>query len=82
MEENNEGFGMAIAMIILVAFILPSDVLFPVGATWDQFIDKYGSAITTECWENSNHEKVCRSDRKCKFGRLFCIEEGFRWQAD
>ena len=44
--------------------------------------DKYGSAVTAECWENSKHEKVCRSERKCKFGRLFCIEEGFRWQAD
>jgi len=82
MEENNEGFGIAFVTIIFVAFILPSIVLLSVGDTWDRFIDKYGSAVTTECWENSKHEKVCRSDRKCKFGRLFCIEEGFRWQAD
>ena len=82
MEENNEGFGIAFVTIIFVAFILPSIVLLSVGDTWDRFIDKYGSAATTECWENSKHEKVCRSDKKCKFGRLFCIEEGFRWQAD
>ena len=82
MEENNEGFGIAFVTILFIAFILPSIVLLSVGDTWDRFIDKYGSAVTTECWENSKHEKVCRSDKKCKFGRLFCIEEGFRWQAD
>ena len=82
MEENNEGFGIAFVTIIFVAFILPSIVLLSIGDTWDRFIDKYGSAATTECWENSKHEKVCRSDKKCSFGRLFCIEEGFRWQAD
>ena len=82
MEQNNEGFGIAFVAIIIIAFIVPSIVLLSVGDTWDRFIDKYGSSIGTECWENSKHEKVCRSDRKCKFGRLFCIEEGFRWRAD
>ena len=82
MEKSNEGFGIAFVTIIFIAFILPSIVLLSVGDTWDRFIDKYSSAVTTECWENSKHEKVCRSDRKCKFGRLFCIEEGFRWKAD
>ena len=36
MEENNEGFGIAFVMIILVAFILPSIVLLSVG---DEMID-------------------------------------------
>ena len=49
MEENNDGFGIAIAMIIFIAFIIPSIVLLSVGDTWDRFIDKYGSAVTTEC---------------------------------
>ncbi len=82
MEDSNRGFGIAFVTIIFMAFILPSVVLLSVGDTWDRFIDKYGSAVTTECWENSMHEKVCRSDRKCKIGRLFCTEEVFRWQAD
>ena len=82
MKENNEGFGIAFVTIIFVAFILPSIVLLSIGDTWDRFIDKYGSAVTTECWENSKHEKVCRSDKNCKVGRLFCIEEGYRWRAD
>ena len=82
MEENNDGFGLAFITIIFIAFILPSIVLLSVGDTWDRFTDKYGSAISTECWENSKHERVCRGDNNCRFGRLFCIEEGFRWQAN
>ena len=82
MEENNKGFGLAFVTIVFVAFVLPSIVLLSVGDTWDRFIDKYGSSLSTECWENSKHERVCRSDNSCRFGRLFCIEEGFRWRAD
>ena len=81
MEEKNQGLGLAFVTIVFIAFVLPSIVLLSVGDTWDRFIDKYGSAASTECWENSKHEKVCRSDNNCRFGRLFCIEEGFRWQA-
>ena len=82
MEENGGGLGLALLVIIFVAFVLPSIVLLSVGDTWDRFIDKYGSAVSTECWENSKHEKVCRSDNSCRFGRLFCIEEVFRWQSN
>ena len=81
MEENNEGFGLAFAVIIFIAFILPSIVLLSVGDTWDRFIDKYGSAVATECWENSKHERVCRGDNNCKFGRNFCIDEVYRWRV-
>ena len=45
MGENNDGFGIAFATIIFVAFILPSIVLLSVGDTWARFIDKYGSAV-------------------------------------
>ena len=79
---HNEGFGVAFLWIILVVFLFPLAAMMTVDDTWDRFLSKYGDPITTECWENSKHEKVCRSERKCKFGRLFCIEEGFRWQAD
>ena len=82
MEENSKGFGLAFIVIIFVAFVLPSIVLLSVGDTWDRFIDKYGSAMSTECWENSKHEKICRNDNSCRFGRLFCIEEVFRWQSN
>ena len=82
MEKNSEGFGLAFLVIIFVAFVLPSIVLLSVGDTWDRFLEKYGSAVSTECWENSKHEKVCRSDNSCRFGRMFCIEEVFRWQSN
>ena len=48
MEENNEGFAIAFVTIVFVAFILPSILLLSVGDTWARFIDKYGSAVTTE----------------------------------
>ena len=28
--------------------------------TWDRFLAKYGAPFTTECWENSKHERVCK----------------------
>ena len=37
---------------------------------------------TGDCWENSKHEKVCKDNNTCKFGRNFCIPEVYRWRAD
>ena len=49
--------------------------------TWDRFKSKYVSAWTSECWQNSKHERVCRGDNNCKFGRNFCIDEVYRWRV-
>ena len=49
--------------------------------TWDRFLKKYGDPIKTECWENSKHERVCRDNNTCKFGRNFCIDEVYRWRV-
>ena len=49
--------------------------------TWDRFLKKYGDPIKTECWENSKHERVCRDNNTCKFGRNFCIPEVYRWRV-
>ena len=46
------------------------------------FLSKYGDPITTECWENSKHERVCKTKNSCKFLRNFCIEEVYRWRAE
>jgi len=81
-NNNNKGFGLAFMTIVLVMFILPSVALLSIGDTWERFISKYGSPISTDCWENSKHERVCRDDNQCKFGRLFCINEVFRWRAE
>ena len=37
--------------------------------------------MTGDCWENSKHERVCRGDNNCKFGRNFCIDEVYRWRV-
>ena len=63
MEENNKGFGLAFVTIVFVAFVLPSILLLSIGDTWDRFVDKYGSSVSTECWENSKHERVSDGSR-------------------
>ena len=55
--------------------------MMTIDDTWSRFLKKYGESITAECWENSKHEKVCRNDNTCKFGRNFCIPEIYRWRA-
>ena len=80
--KEQSGLGLAFATIAIFAFLLPSVALLSIGDTWDRFIEKYGSSLSTECWENSKHERVCRNDNQCRFGRLFCTKEGFRWRAD
>ena len=37
--------------------------------TWDRFVKKYTGK--SNCWENSKHERVCKEDNTCKFGRNF-----------
>ena len=81
-NNNNQGLGVAFLAIVIVMFVLPSITLLSIGDTWERFTIKYGSPIKTACWENSNHERVCRGENNCRFGRLFCINEVFRWRAE
>ncbi len=84
MEEehnNNKGLGLAFMGIVLLMFVLPSIALLSMDDTWERFVIKYGSPIATDCWENSKHEIVCRGENNCRFGRLFCINEVYRWRA-
>ena len=80
-ENNNKGLGLAFMSIVLLMFVLPSISLFSIDDTWERFVIKYGSPISTDCWENSKHERVCRDESNCRFGRLFCINEVFRWRV-
>ena len=50
--------------------------------TWSRFVKKYTDPIRSECWENSKHERTCRGENTCKFGRNFCIEEVYRWKTE
>ena len=58
---HNQGFGVAFLWIILVVFLFPLAAMMTVDDTWDRFLSKYGDPITTECWENSKHERVCKT---------------------
>ena len=70
-ENNNKGLGLAFMSIVLLMFVLPSIALLSMDDTWERFVIKYGSPISTDCWENSKHERVCRDEKNCRFGRLF-----------
>ena len=59
---HNKGFGVAFTWIIVLTMILPLVGLMFMDDTWDRFVNKYGSAWTSECWENSKHERVCRDE--------------------
>ena len=78
---HNKGFGVAFTWIIVLTMILPLVGLMFIDDTWDRVVNKYVSAWTSECWENSKHERVCRGDNTCKFGRNFCIDEVYRWRV-
>ena len=56
--NHNKGFGAAFLWIILVMFILPVVAMMTLDDTFERFLQKYGDPFTTECWENSKHEKV------------------------
>lgn len=79
---HNQGFGIAFLWIILVVFLFPLAAMMTIDDTWDRFLQKYGDPITTECWENSKHERVCKKENSCKFLRNFCTEEVYRWRAE
>ena len=53
---HNKGFGTAFLWIIFLTMILPLIGLMFIDDTWDRVISKYGSALTSECWQNSKHE--------------------------
>jgi len=79
---HNKGFAPAFLWIIFLTMILPVLGLFTIDDTWDRVVNKYVSAWTSECWQNSKHERVCRGDNTCKFLRNFCTENTFRWREN
>ena len=76
---HNEGFGIAFLTIIVFTIILPALMILSIDDGFAKFVQMRG--MTGDCWENSKHERVCKDDNTCKFGRNFCTEEVFRWRA-
>ena len=60
--------------------VFPAFILFTSLGTWDMFWKMH--LPSGDCWENSKHEKVCKDNNTCKFGRNFCIPEVYRWRVD
>lgn len=79
---HNKGFGLAFLTIIFVTLILPIAAMMTIDDTWDRLLKKYGDPWKSNCWENSKHERVCKGENTCKFGRNFCIPEVYRWRAE
>ena len=79
---HNKGFGLAFLTIILFTMVLPIAAMMTIDDTWDRLLKKYGDPWKSDCWENSKHERVCKSDNTCKFGRNFCIPEVYRWKVE
>tara|TARA_R100000664_G_C2741785_1_gene130151 strand:- start:1243 stop:1488 length:246 start_codon:yes stop_codon:yes gene_type:complete len=77
---HNEGFGWAFLWICIVFLVLPSIIMLSIDNGWEKYVNMRG--FGGDCWENSKHEKVCKDNNTCKFGRNFCIEEVYRWRAE
>ncbi len=79
---HNKGFGIAFFWIFTLVFILPIVGILSIDDTWERFVKKYTDPIRSECWENSKHERTCKGENTCKFGRNFCIKEIYRWKTE
>jgi ABC-type spermidine/putrescine transport system permease subunit II len=77
---HNEGFGWAFLWICIMFLVLPTIIVLSIDDGWEKYANMRG--FGGDCWENSKHEKVCKNNNTCKFGRNFCIEEVYRWRAE
>ena len=77
---HNEEFGVAFLTIIVFTIIIPALMILSIDDGFAKFVSMRG--FGSECWENSKHERVCKDDNTCKFGRNFCTENVFRWREN
>ncbi len=67
---HNEGFGIAYITLLFFILIFPAMIIFTSLGTWDMFLKMH--LPDGDCWENAKHERVCKGEVICKFGRNFC----------
>ena len=85
---HNQGFGLAFLWIVLLFVIAPSLMILSIDGGFAKFVEMRG--VTSDCWENSKHERVCYNPdleegeklAECKFWRNFCIDEVYRWRVN
>ena len=76
---HNKGFGWAFFWIVTMGLVFPSMIMLSIDDGFAKFVKMRG--VTGDCWENSKHERTCRGENTCKFGRNFCIDEVYRWKT-
>ncbi len=67
---HNEGFGISFLLIVVFTLILPALIMLSIDDGFGKLIKMRGG--TGDCWENANHERVCKDNNTCKFFRNFC----------
>jgi len=77
---HNEGFGWAFFWIVTMGLVFPSIIMLSIDDGWAKFVQMRG--MTGDCWENSKHERVCKDDNTCTFGRNFCTPNKYRWREE
>tara|TARA_B100000131_G_scaffold56548_1_gene51832 strand:- start:1261 stop:1518 length:258 start_codon:yes stop_codon:yes gene_type:complete len=77
---HNKGFAPAFLWIMFLFLVLPSVIILSIDDGWAKY--KAMRGFSGDCWENSKHERVCKSDNTCKFGRNFCTPNVYRWRED
>ena len=50
--------------------IFPSIIMLSIDDGFSKFWKMRGGS--GDCWENAKHERVCKGEVTCKFGRNFC----------
>jgi hypothetical protein len=67
---HNKGFGWAFFWIVTMSLVFPSIIILSIDDGFSKFVQMRG--LSGDCWENAKHEKVCKGEVVCKFGRNFC----------
>ena len=67
---HNKGFGWAFFWIVTISLVFPSIIILSIDDGFSKFVQMRG--LSGDCWENAKHEKVCKGEVVCKFGRNFC----------
>ena len=67
---HNKGFGPAFLWVIFLFLVVPTIIMFSIDDGWAKFVQMRG--INGDCWENAQHEVVCKGEVECKFWRNFC----------
>jgi len=66
--------GLFKASLLIIFMLVPTPFIVGYVAWGDDWVKTYMTMFhdQSNCWENANHEMVCKETVTCKFGRNFC----------